>query len=44
MIYKVINKEVSKHYKKSDWKIFRVWEHDLKKKDFEFDFNKTIKK
>ncbi len=25
------DKEVSKYYKKSDWKIFRIWEHDLRK-------------
>lgn len=25
------DKEVSKHYKKQGWKIFRIWEHDLKK-------------
>lgn len=24
------DKEVNKHYKKISWKIFRVWEHDLK--------------
>ena len=23
------DKEVNKYYKKSDWKIFRIWEHDL---------------
>jgi len=23
------DKEVSKHYKKQNWKIFRIWEHDL---------------
>ena len=23
------DKEVSKHYKKQGWKIFRVWEHEL---------------
>lgn len=34
------DKEVTKYYKKSDWKIFRIWEHDLRKKDFEFDFGK----
>ena len=25
------DKEVSKSYKKKGWKIFRVWEHDIKK-------------
>src|SRR3989344_4989065 len=24
-------KEVSKHYKKQGWKIFRIWEHDIKR-------------
>lgn len=24
------DKEVSRHYKKQGWKIFRIWEHDLK--------------
>jgi len=37
---KARDKEVTKHYKKVGWKIFRVWEHDLKKKDFEFDYKK----
>ena len=37
---KARDKEVNKHYKKRDWKVFRIWEHDLKKKNFEFDFNK----
>ncbi len=26
------DKEVSKHYKKEGWKMFRIWEHDLKNK------------
>ncbi len=26
------DKEVSKYYKKQGWKIFRIWEHDLKNK------------
>lgn len=30
--------EVSKHYERKGWNVIRVWEHDLKKKDFEFDF------
>ena len=25
------DKEVSKHYKKQNWKIFRIWEHEIKK-------------
>lgn len=32
------DKEVGKHYKKIGWRIIRIWEHDLKKKDFKFDF------
>jgi len=32
------DKEVNKHYKKIGWQIIRIWEHDLKKKDFKFDF------
>ncbi len=27
------DREVSKYYKKIDWKIYRVWEHDLKNID-----------
>ena len=34
------DKEVNRYYKKMDWKIVRVWEHDLKKKDFKFDVKK----
>ena len=34
------DKVVNRHYKNIGWKIFRVWEHDLKRKDFEFDFKK----
>ena len=30
--------EVSEHYERKGWNVIRVWEHDLKKKDFEFDF------
>lgn len=26
------DKEVLRHYKKQEWKIFRIWEHDLPKK------------
>lgn len=25
------DREVAKHYKKQEWKIFRIWEHDLQK-------------
>ena len=34
------DKEVSRHYKKIGWRIIRIWEHDLKKKSFQFDFKK----
>ena len=32
------DKLVNRHYKKMNWEIIRIWEHDLKKKDFKFDF------
>ena len=32
------DKEVNRHYKKIGWHIIRIWEHDLKRKDFKFDF------
>lgn len=32
------DKEVIRYYKKMEWKIIRIWEHDLKKKDFKFNF------
>ena len=31
------DKEVNRHYKKIDWRIIRVWEHDINK-----NFNRTI--
>src|SRR3989338_7407247 len=34
------DKEVSRHYKKQDWNIFRVWEHNLKGKEFKFNFER----
>ena len=34
------DREVNKYYKKLDWILFRVWERDLKKKGFDFNFNK----
>ena len=34
------DKAVVRHYKKIGWKIFRIWEHDLKRKNFNFDFKK----
>lgn len=33
------DKEVSRHYKKLGWKIFRVWEHEMSK-----NLNKMLKK
>jgi len=33
------DKEVNKYYKKSDWKIIRVWEHEIEK-----DLKRVIKK
>jgi len=36
------DKEVGRHYKKIDWKIFRIWEHDLAKKQNTL-FNKLLK-
>ena len=30
--------EVNKHYTEKGWSVIRIWEHDLKKKDFECDF------
>jgi len=32
------DREVNKFYKKSEWNIVRIWEHNLKKNDFKFDF------
>lgn len=37
---KARDKEVNRHYKKESWNVIRIWEHDLKKKDYSFDFNK----
>jgi len=31
------DKKVSRYYKKQNWKIIRIWEHDLKKESFKFD-------
>lgn len=33
------DKIVNKHYRKTQWNIIRIWEHDLKRRDFRFDFN-----
>lgn len=32
------DREVNRHYEEKGWRTVRIWEHDLKKKDFEFDF------
>lgn len=33
------DEEVNSHYKTIGWRIIRLWEHDLIKKDFKFDFD-----
>lgn len=38
---KLRDKEVNRHYKKIGWKVIRVWGHDLKRKDFKFNFKKV---
>lgn len=38
------DKEVMRHYKNEGWKIFRIWEHDLKNRSYEFDFDKILMK
>lgn len=37
---KLRDKTASRHYRKLGWKVIRVWEHDLKRKGFKFDFKK----
>ena len=37
---KTRDKAVNRHYKKMGWKAMRIWEHDLKKKNFKLDFKK----
>lgn len=37
------DKEVNRFYKKEGWRVIRVWEHDLKKKNYKFDPNKIKK-
>lgn len=37
---KTRDKEVNRVYKKEGWRVMRVWEHDLKDKDYRFDFDK----
>ncbi|MDE0298527.1 MAG: very short patch repair endonuclease [Candidatus Poribacteria bacterium] len=36
------DKEVNRHYDKIGWRVIRLWEHDLMRKDFKFDFD-TLK-
>lgn len=36
------DKEVSKYYKKQDWQIFRIWEHNLVNKNFELIYKRII--
>lgn len=33
------DKVVNKHYLRTRWNVIRIWEHDLKRQDFRFDFN-----
>lgn len=33
------DKVVNKHYRKTRWNVIRIWEHDLKRRDFRFDFS-----
>jgi len=37
------DKEVTRYYKKIDWEIIRIWEHDLKNKDFKFNTSQIKK-
>lgn len=39
------DREVTRHYRKDGWKVMRIWEHDLKNKDFVFNasqMNKSV--
>ena len=33
------DKIVNEHYRKKRWNIIRIWEHDLKRRDFRFDYD-----
>lgn len=33
------DKTVNRYYRDIQWQIIRIWEHDLKRKDFRFDFS-----
>lgn len=34
------DKIVNRYYRNTKWNVIRIWEHDLKREDFKFDFNK----
>lgn len=36
------DKKVSRYYKNQDWKIFRIWEHKIKKANSEESVNKSL--
>lgn len=36
--------EVNRYYRKIDWKVIRIWEHDLENKNFKFDPKKIKQK
>lgn len=38
------DREVTLHYKKLGWNVLRIWEHDLKNKNFTFNFYKITKR
>lgn len=33
------DKFVNRYYRNSRWNVIRIWEHDLKRRDFKFDFD-----
>ena len=33
------DKEVNRYYRKLSWRVIRIWEHDLKRSDFRFDYD-----
>lgn len=38
------DKEVTRYYKKINWNVIRVWEHDLENKDYKFNASQIKKK
>ncbi|MCK4792563.1 MAG: very short patch repair endonuclease [Desulfobacteraceae bacterium] len=40
---KARDKLVNRHYRKRNWNVIRIWQHDVKKKDFQFDTNLITK-